>query len=350
MKPSFRNEVLAGLMALGLGAAQGAGKLKYVGAAAPVKHNDDSPIGKFINLPNPEQYGHVTYNIANKVEGAKPWIHWGVGGWKEQSDALADDRHDAYLKYLDGLGVEIWLAVRPDGRDPVTLAQKYLGMFGKYPNVVGFSVDMEFYSNINANAKRIDDAIKAINPKYRLMIKGYLDSHFPSYRGKGDLFFIHTSSEGPIPNLVATHTTFANRMGKENPPVAVGFQIGYPNDEKIGRHHVTNLTYNGWIALKNPDPFAEWGKMILDKIENPNQELAFCWLTVTSAVNPTWDLTKGAVIPGPTALEAPVSRQGRFLARGAGLAVLDAADLLGRRVRPLAAGQYLRLAVPPAAE
>jgi hypothetical protein len=326
-------EALAGFLALALAlptAAAAAGKLKYVGASCPIKHNDDSNIGKFINLPTPEQYGHVTFNIANKVEGAKPWIHWGVGGWKEQSDALSDDKHDAYLKWLDDHGVEIWLAVRPDGRDPVVLAEKYLRMFGpKYGNIVGFSIDMEFYSNINANAKRIDDAIKAINPKYRLMIKGYLDSHFPTtYRGKNDLFFVHTSSESPIPTIVNIHTTFANKVGKENPPVAVGFQIGYPNDEKIGVHKVTNLNYPGWIALKNPEPFAEWGKMITDKITNPDQELGFCWLTVTSSVNPSWDITKGAVLPNPTALLAGSdARKSRFLTlqrTGAGLRLVMA--------------------------
>lgn len=202
--------------------------------------------------------------------------------------------------------MEIWLAVRPDGREPLDLAKKYMALFSKYPNVAGFAIDLEFYTINDAKAK-------AINPKYRLMLKGCTDAMFPKYRGKGDLFFIHTSSESPIPGIVSIHTTFANKMGKETPPVAVGFQIGYPNDEKIGVHKVTNQTYDGWIAFKTPDPFTQWGKLILDKIENPNQELGFDWLTVTSSVNPTWDITKGATIPGPTFIAAPADRSARFL-------------------------------------
>lgn len=349
MTSPFTHNAFATMLLLGLVGAEAAGKFKYVGAGAPVKHNDDTNIGKFINLDTPEKYGHVTFNIAAKYPDAKPWIHWGVGGWKEQADAFADEKHDAYLKYLDGLGVEIWLAVRPDGREPVDLAKKYLGMFSKYPNVAGFAIDLEFYTITDAKAKAIDDAIKAINPKYRLMLKGYMDSMFPKYRGKGDLFFVHTSSESPIPEIIGIHTTFANKMGKEVPPVAVGFQIGYPNDEKIGVHKVTNRTYDGWIAFKTPDPFTQWGKLILDKIENPNQELGFDWLTVTSSVNPTWDLTKGATIPGPTSIAAPERRGGRFLrldrtAAGMkvtlsdGLALAGLSDLTGRSFVPSRSG------------
>ena len=336
--------------------AWSAGKLKFVGAGAPIKHNDDSNIGRFIEISPPEKYGHITFNIANKVPGATPWIHWGVGGWPDVEGALqnprTDDQQEPYLKYLDSLGVQIWLAFRPQSRDAVALAQTYLGKFGKFQNVVGVSVDMEFYNNIGTNAKRIDDAIKAINPKYRLMIKGYMTSMFPTYRGKGDLFFIHTSSEGPIPNLVKAHTDFCNQVGRENPPVACGGQIGYPNDEKNGVHKVTNQTYNGWISLQ-PDPVSGWAKMMTDAIVNPNQEIGFDWLTVTSSVNPSWDITKGATIPTSISPRRSAHRILRVERDSKGLALrfsdgtapirIDAvADAMGRNShgRGLASGRY----------
>lgn len=287
------------ILTFGCNALFAAGKLAYVGAGCPVKHNDDTNIGKFINLDTPDKYVNVTYNIAGKVPEAKPWIHWGLDGWKEQSDPFPEAAHEQYIKRFNEQGIQIWLAFRPDGRDAVALAQKWLNKFKAYQNIAGISIDMEFYkssgADLNAKAKALDEAIKAINPGYRLMFKGYMASQFPTYRGKGDLFFIHTSSESPIPEIVKIQTDFCNQVGKETPPVSCGGQIGYPNDEKIGKHHVTNRTYDGWIALK-PDPVAGWSKLMTDAIQNPNQEIAFDWLTVTSSINPTWDLTKTAPI------------------------------------------------------
>lgn len=53
MRSPFMHNAFATMLMLGLGGSEAAGKFKYVGVGAPVKHNDDTNIGKFINLDAP---------------------------------------------------------------------------------------------------------------------------------------------------------------------------------------------------------------------------------------------------------------------------------------------------------
>ena len=111
----------------------------------------------------------------------------------------------------------------------------------------------------------------------------------PTYRGKGDMIFINTSSEAEVDAL---NTEFA-RWAAHFAPSACAFQIGYPADED----GMDGKNTTGWWKLS--DPIKDWGQSLIQKIESPKQEIGLLWVCVKSGktYNTKWDLTKGATLP-----------------------------------------------------
>jgi hypothetical protein len=338
----------ASLVLLSAGVASAAASFKWTGGKQPGKLTTPKTgqvnIGEFINLDTPEDWGNVVFNVNNKFPGSKPWITWGVGAWPEHNAPLSDDKHEAYLTYFDGLGVEVYLEVRPGSANVVTLIDTYMKKFSKHPCIKGFGVDMEFYTwkgNKDDDAKAMDDKVKSFNPAYRMFFKHWEAGNMPKYRGKGDMIFFSTSSESAPANLIKGHADFCNTFAPNGVPTAAcAFQIGYPADEPLGNNHVHNGPYDGWSAMK--DPIKEWGDALLKQITSSTMELGMVWVTVKSERIP-WDLTKGANIP--TLVRATEPMHGRFLrvqrdgsrmtlklADGAEIAVPAAADVAGRKI------------------
>jgi hypothetical protein len=334
------------MLSAGLGA--GATAWKWTGGKQPGKLTTPKTgqvnIGEFINLGPKEEWGQVIYNVANKFPGSKPWITWGVGTWPEHNAPLSDDKHEEHLTYFDGLGVDVFLEVRPGSANVVALIDTYMKKFAKHPSVKGFGVDLEFYTwkgNKDDDAKAMDDMLKSFNPAYRLFFKHWETGNMPKYRGKGDMIFFSTSSESAPSTLIQGHASFCNSFAPGGvPSAACGFQIGYPADEPLGNNHVHNGPYDGWS--KYQDPIKEWGDALLKAVASNTQELGFVWVTVKSE-RITWDLTKGATIP--TVVLAGKTSQGRFLrverngsrmtlrlAGGTAMAIPAAADVMGRKV------------------
>ena len=347
-------KLAAALMGLSLaGAAQGATAWKWAGAKQPGKLTTPKTgqvnIGEFINLENKEQWGQVIYNVANKYPDAKPWITWGVGAWPEHNAPLSDEKSEEYLAYLDGLGAEVYLEVRPGSASVTGLIDTYMKKFSKHACVKGFGVDLEFYQwkgDKDADAKAMDEKLKTYNPAYRLFFKHWETGNMPKYRGKNDMIFFSTSSESSPASLIQGHSSFCNTFtATGTPTVACGFQIGYPADEPLGNDHVHNGPYDGWSKFK--DPIKEWGDGLLKAITSNTAELGFVWVTVKSE-RTAWDLTKGANIP--TFIKSTRPMEGRFLrverdgARmrvvlggGAPLLIPGAANVMGRKLGPASA-------------
>ncbi|MDB5049289.1 MAG: hypothetical protein JWO30_2360 [Fibrobacteres bacterium] len=330
------------MLAAGLGSAATA--FKWTGGKQPGKLTTPKTgqvnIGEFINLASKEEWGQVVFNIANKYPGSKPWITWGVGTWPEHSQPITDAQSDEALKYLDDLGVQIFLEVRPGSANVVSLIDTYVKRYSSLKNLRGFGVDLEFYTwkgNKDADAKLMDDKLKSFNPDYRMFFKHWEATNMPKNNAKGDMIYFATSSEDAIPGIIAGHSKFANTLA----PSAVAFQIGYPADEPLKGGHVHFSTdYDGWGKMQ--DPIKEWGDGLLKAVTSNTQELGFVWVTVKSERIP-WDLTKGANIPTFVAVSKPF--QGRFLrverngsrltlrlGGGADIIVPAAADIMGRKV------------------
>ena len=332
---------------LAMGGAEAATAWKWVGGKQPGKITTPKTgqvnIGEFINLGSKEEWGHVIYNVANKFPTAKPWITWGVGTWPEHSAPLSDEKHEEYLTYLDGLGAEAYLEVRPGAASVTGLIDTYMKKFGKHSCVKGFGVDLEFYQwkgDKDADAKAMDDKLKSYNPAYRLFFKHWETGNMPKYRGKNDMIFFSTSSESAPATLIQGHASFCNTFtATGTPTVACGFQIGYPADEPLGNNHVHNGPYDGWS--KYNDPIKEWGDALLKAVTSTTAELGFVWVTVKSERIP-WDLSKGATIPTVVRPDRPmagrflkVDRDGarmRLVLGGAPLDVPAGANVLGRKL------------------
>jgi hypothetical protein len=280
-----------------------AASYKWTGAWQPARVSAadgvtalDIKIGKFINLPK-EELAQVVFNVNNRFPGSQAWSAWAVGdmsGLTPSHQGLTDAQHEAYLTYMDKLGVAVFLEIFPSKKANTNVLNEidhWLTKFKHHKSVTGFGIDLEYYEKASdAAAKSWDEKIKSHNPAYRLFIRHY-DPNFmpPTYRGKGDLIFVDFASEATVEDLSKGFAAWANRFA----PTACAFQIGYPADED-GMNGSNTL---GWWKLK--DPIREWGNMILEQVNNPDQELGLIWVTAKSgkSYHTKWDITKGATLP-----------------------------------------------------
>ena len=275
--------------------AASAAEYKWAGMRNPCKLSAEDglnekqlgkKIGTFIALRDNDEWNAAIFNVSAKFPTAKPWATWAVGELKDAT-ALPDDVHEAYLTDLDARGVQIYIEVWPSGKDVNQLIDTYLAKFKHHSCVAGFSVDLEYHKPKldDATAKMWDERIKAVSPKYRLMLKHWEIARMPpTYRGKGDLIFVDDSSEASMEELNEGFAKWADHFA----PSAVAFQIGYPADED----GMDGKRTSGWSTLK--DPIKEWGDALLAKMKNPNQEVGLIWVCARSgkSYNQGWDLTK----------------------------------------------------------
>lgn len=352
-------------LTLAAGAAQAATAFAWTGGKQPTK-TPNGHIGVFTHLADKAAWANFVYNVNNKYPTSRPWVHWGLGNWREDGGsftALTDEKHNEYIAHLNTVGVDVYFEGRHCGTNGVDFIDAQMKKFGHHPNVRGFGFDLEFFKGgcggsgapVNdADAQALDEKLKSFNPNHRLFFKHWMASNMPpNYRGKGDMIFISTSSESAIPTLVNGHSAFANSFAtgaKANKGIA--FQIGYPHDYPSGNHPFGG-TYAGWGALE--DPVKNWGDQLLAKVTSTTQELGIVWVLAKGNTG-TWDATKAANIP--TAVAPRAKDNSRFLRAdrngfamtltlpdGRSSFVLPAvADIQGRRVpvqaKGVASGRY----------
>jgi hypothetical protein len=279
-----------------------AAEFKWTGMRNPCKQSAEDgltdkqlgrKIGKFITLDNKEQWAQTIFNVNNRFPNSRPWATWAVGNLKGAT-ALSDEMHEEYLTSMDQLGVQIYLEVWPSGADVLQLIDTWLTKMKHHRCVAGFGVDLEYFKPPvdDATAKAWDERIKSFNPNYRLFLKHWDESHMPpTYRGKGDLIFINTSSEASMEALDTEFAQWADHFA----PSAVAFQIGYPADED----GMDGKNTAGWSTLK--DPIKDWGDDLIKRIKSPTQEVGLLWVCARSGktYNAKWDLTHGATVRSP---------------------------------------------------
>ncbi|WP_127125177.1 hypothetical protein [Pseudoflavitalea rhizosphaerae] len=290
-------------------ASNGHAAFKWAGAWQPSRKSAgdgitklDIKIGQSITLPK-ESLANVIFNVQNKFPGSAPWATWAVGDLSRITPAypgISDATHEAWLYYMDRLGVRVFLEVFPFKSNPkkgITETdipaemESWLKKFKHHRCVVGMGIELEYFGKATDSAVAVWDAkLKSIKSSYRLFLRHYNADYMPpTYRGRGDLIFINDASEGKLEELNKSFSDWANRFA----PTACAFQLGYPADED-GMNGSAEL---GWWRLT--DPVKDWGDSILPLIKDPNQELGFIWVTAQSgkSYNANWDLTRGAKIP-----------------------------------------------------
>lgn len=252
---------------------------KWAGGKSPSKTGGTpGKQGEFILLSGPAEWANVVHNVQRRFPGSKPWITWGVGPLKEKAAGITDEQrqHQAHLELFDENGIEVFLEIWPaKGENVAELMAAWLEKLGKHSSVAGFSVDLEWHRGIDdATAEAWDKALKALHPKYRLMLKHWDLAAMPSaYAKKSDLICVNMSSEVDMAGMAKEFATWANELA----PAAVGFQIGYPWDE------------SWWKDLL--DPIKETGQALLEGVTSPTQEIGLLWVTTKSPLTPGWDLT-----------------------------------------------------------
>ncbi len=285
-------------------------RFKWTGAWQPTRKSAgdgitklDIKIGQFITLPNKEAMAQVIFNINNKFPGSAPWVTWAVGDLSRATPAYAgitNETHEAWLSYMDRLGVKIFLEIFPFKANakkgtaatdiPATM-DTWLQKFKHHTCVAGMGIELEYWGKATDSAVTTwDTKLKSYKSAYRLFLRHYDAGHMPpTYRGKGDLIFINDASEGTIEELNQGFANWANRFA----PTAVAFQVGYPADED-GMNGSAEL---GWWKLK--DPIKDWGQAILPLIKDTKQELGYIWVTAQSGktYHTKWDITKDARLP-----------------------------------------------------
>jgi hypothetical protein len=276
-----------------------AGELKWSGARIPAKISAGdgvtklgTKIGTFLTPTNAEDVAQIVFNVNNRLPGTHPWTTLAVKA--PDAAPIAPDVLRNILLRMDELGVDIFLEIYPRKTNDVLAsldAYSWVASTTPHKCIKGFCVDLEYYKAVTDDAaKAWDEKIKSRNASYRLALKHWEQNFMPpTYRGKGDLIFIDTSSESSIEELNSGFVDWANHFA----PTAVAFQFGYPADED----GMNGSNTNGWWKLK--DPVKDWSESLVSKINNPKQELGILWVTAKSGktYNANWDLTKGAKLP-----------------------------------------------------
>ena len=197
------------------------------------------------------------------------------------------DRHENYLAYFDTHGIKVWLQVEPAFADMCTLIDLVLDRYENHPCVLGFGVDVEWYRYTkqqswgqpvtDAEAENWEARVKLHNENFTLFLKHFSwDWMPPNYRG--DIIFVDDSQR--LRNLDAMVSEFATWASKFYPN-DVGFQYGYPADEKW------------WGKLANPPK--DIGDALDDAIPN-NMGVYWVDFTLRDIFPPLEDDTTPPVI------------------------------------------------------
>jgi len=231
----------------------------------------------------PEYWAGVGQTMAGKFAGAHPETIWIVGNLYNEGVYLnfpckpADlliacayaDMNEAALSLFDEQGFQVWLQVEPGNADVEELIGIVLQHYRHHPSVVGFGVDVEWYRSTtgpegqpvtDAEAQRWVDAVRAVDPAYRLFLKHWEADWMPPMYREGLVFVDDSQQFESLDALVEEFTGWGERFA----PAPVAFQYGYPADRKW------------WGELA--DPAGEIGQAVLAR--TPNTQALF-WVDFT---------------------------------------------------------------------
>ncbi len=152
---------------------------------------------------------------------------------------------DDMLAAFDNAGMKIILQVEPGDANVSRLATMILNKFKNHPSVVGFGVDTEWLNSRSykdgrpATDSEIQswlNAVHAVNPNYKLLIKHWLPSHLGSGHVTGVTYITDCLNLGSYQGAVDDYVNWANSFSGSE----VGYQIGYEED------------MNWWLPMSDP--------------------------------------------------------------------------------------------------
>jgi len=151
----------------------------------------------------------------------------GIMNYVHYDSANADP--EVMLTAFDAAGLDIILAIEPGNADINELATKILNKYKQHPSVKGFGLDNEWYKGENGDvamtskeAITFRDAIKAVNPNYKVLIKHYDTSKLP--KGISDVTYLTDTCGFSSENeAIADYIAWANYFSDSE----VAYQLGY---------------------------------------------------------------------------------------------------------------------------
>ncbi|MEE9384749.1 MAG: hypothetical protein V3V08_15200 [Nannocystaceae bacterium] len=241
--------------------------------------------------PEPEYWGSVATQIAEKLDDATPGGIWILGevatdAQDEEDDgkcklsfpasgAAIDmvefhhrDMNHAALSLFDEMGVKVWLQVEPGLADVSKLIDVVLSRYQRHPSVIGFGVDVEFNEVVEPGGEPVSDStaeawldqVQAFNPNYTLMLKHWEADMMPPSVRDGMLFLDDAQGMESMEDLISTFQGWVDAMSGGT----TGFQVGYDTDE------------DWWSEMD--DPVAELGAAIREELDSAK---AFIWVDFT---------------------------------------------------------------------
>ncbi len=179
------------------------------------------------------------------------------------------DKNEDIFCHFDTLGYKVWLQVEPGQANIDTLINLVLRKYSHHPCITGFGVDVEWHKSTNPNegiaitneeAIRWVRAVRSYNPDYRVFFKHWLIEKMPETERDGIVFINDSQMFEEMADMVNEF----KEWGEAFAPAKVGFQYGYPYDNKW------------WKEFENPN--VTIGTELLNKI--PNTESLF-WVDFT---------------------------------------------------------------------
>lgn len=186
-----------------------------------------------------------------------------------------EDENEAALSAFDKAGFSVWLQVEPGDADLETLATIVMNKYKAHPCVKGFGIDVEWIKPAGTNgygtkltddyAKKVDEAVKKINPNYSVFVKHW-DSRWLPKTYRSDMIFVNDSQQfGSLEEMQDDFQDWANYYA----PNGVMFQIGYEADK----------AFWGKNVFKNPA--RDLGAYLIDGLEQNGQKRGIIWVDFT---------------------------------------------------------------------
>ena len=242
-------------------------------------------------FPSASKWVSYVNKMSGYYEGSKGALIWIVGTVSERDWTCRlnfpysgtassnihfsdEDENEAALTAFDKAGFSVWLQVESGNCNLVELAQIVMNKYKSHPCVKGFGVDVEWHKPAgtrgygtkltDADAKKIDEAVKKVNPDYSVFVKHW-DSRWlpPTYRS--DMIFVNDSQQfKSLEDMQEDFQGWADHYA----PNGVMFQIGYGDDRDLWKP-----------SFKNPAH--DLGAYLIDGLEKNGQKRGIIWVDFT---------------------------------------------------------------------
>jgi hypothetical protein len=190
-----------------------------------------------------------------------------LGTMKGVSYASDNPDPEIMLTAFDAAGLNVILGLEPGNADTAVLATKILGKYKNHPCIKGMGMDVEWYMYAGSGdtgkvtlplsvATAFKNAILAVNPNYKVVIKHFDASKLPKGMS-GVTYLTDTCGFTKYSEAISTYVDWANSF----PGSEVAYQLGYDAME-------CGEDPNWWLNLAPKPGYGEAARQIFNSISS----------------------------------------------------------------------------------